>query len=154
MIHVNSVQQLGTRCCKTPPAYHYPHTNTPAVMSFLFIITLGIITLIALLMVIVILLQSGQGGGLAGIASSAGTRQVLGTRQAPDLLEKITWVLGTAFIVLCILINFLIQNEGPQESVIQQQAPQSQQQQQQIPAPGEGSDAAPLPGDDGSQQQD
>ncbi len=123
-------------------------------MSFLFIITLGIITLIALLMVIVILLQSGQGGGLAGIASSAGTRQVLGTRQAPDLLEKITWVLGTAFIVLCILINFLIQNEGPQESVIQQQAPQSQQQQQQIPAPGEGSDAAPLPGDDGSQQQD
>ena len=154
MIYVNSVQQLGTRCCKTSPAYHYPHTNTPAVMSFLFIITLGIITLIALLMVIVILLQSGQGGGLAGIASSAGTRQVLGTRQAPDLLEKITWVLGTAFIVLCILINFLIQNEGPQESVIQQQAPQSQQQQQQIPAPGEGSDAAPLPDDDGSQQQD
>jgi len=123
-------------------------------MSFPFIITLGIITLIAILMVIVILLQSGQGGGLAGIASSAGTRQVLGTRQAPDLLEKITWVLGTAFIVLCILINFMVQNEGPNESIIQQQAPQSEQQPQQIPAaPGEGNDeAAPLPGGDGGQQ--
>lgn len=150
----DTCEQRATTCIDAVAnvlAYHYLHTNILAVMSFLFIITLGIITLIALLMVIVILLQSGQGGGLAGIASSAGTRQVLGTRQAPDLLEKITWVLGTAFIVLCILINFLIQNEGPQESVIQQQAPQSQQQQQ-IPAPGEGGDAAPLPGNDGSQQ--
>lgn len=115
-------------------------------MSFPFIITLGIITLIALLMIIVILLQSGQGGGLAGIASSAGTRQVLGTRQAPDLLEKITWVLGTAFIVLCILINFMIQNEGPEESIIQQGA---SQQQQQMPAAPNGGDAAPLPGSNG-----
>jgi preprotein translocase subunit SecG len=121
-------------------------------MSFPFIITLGVITLIALLMIIVILLQSGQGGGLAGIASSGATRQVLGTRQAPDLLEKITWVLGTAFIVLCILINFMIQNEGPEESIIQQQAPQ---QQQQMPAaPGGGTDGTSLPGDGGSQQQD
>lgn len=120
-------------------------------MSFPFIITLGVITLIALLMIIVILLQSGQGGGLAGIASSGATRQVLGTRQAPDLLEKITWVLGTAFIVLCILINFMIQNEGPEESIIQQQAPQ--QQQQQMPAaPGGGTDGTSLPGDGGSQQ--
>jgi preprotein translocase subunit SecG len=121
-------------------------------MSFTFIITLGIITLIALLMIVVILLQSGQGGGLAGIASSGATRQVLGTRQAPDLLEKITWVLGTAFIVLCILINFLIQNEGPEESIIQQQAPQ--QQQQQMPAaPGGNDDASSLPSDNDSQQQ-
>lgn len=113
-----------------------------------FLITLGIITLIAIVMTIVILLQSGQGGGLAGIAGGGATRQVLGTRQAPDLLEKTTWILGTAFIVLCILSNFLIQNEGPDESIIQQQAPT--QQQQPMPAPGDG-DAAPLPGGDGQE---
>ncbi|MES3630161.1 MAG: preprotein translocase subunit SecG [Longimonas sp.] len=112
-------------------------------MSFLFFVTLGIITLIAVVMVIVILLQSGQGGGLAGIASGGATRQVLGTRQAPDLLEKVTWVLGTAFIVLCILINFLIQTQGPEESIIQQQAPQ--QQQQQMPAAPGGDGPPPLP---------
>ncbi|WP_022835462.1 preprotein translocase subunit SecG [Salisaeta longa] len=110
---------------------------------FTFLIVL--IALIALLMSIIILLQSGQGGGLAGIASTGATRQVLGSRQAPDLLEKATWTLASIFVVLCILSNFFI-DTGEEGSVIQQNAQQGQTQQTapQPPAPGQG--AAPLPG--------
>jgi preprotein translocase subunit SecG len=105
------------------------------------------IALIGLLMTIVVLLQSGRGGGLAGIASSGATRQVLGSRQAPDTLEKATWTLATIFIVLCIVSTFFTGTE-PQESVIQQRAQQGtqQQQQQQALPPAQGQQApAPAP---------
>lgn len=100
-----------------------------------FIVVL--IGLIGLLMTVVILLQSGQGSGLAGIAAGDSTRQVLGARQAPDLLEKATWTFATAFIVLCVIANFALDSGEQQESIIQQEA----QQQQQAPAGQQG-----LPG--------
>lgn len=110
---------------------------------FTFFIVL--ITIIGLLMTLIVLLQSGQGGGLAGIASGGAAQQVLGSRQSPDTLEKATWTLGTLFITLCLLSNFFI-DRGPQESVIQQRAQQEQTQQQQpLPAPGNQQGAQPLP---------
>ncbi len=73
---------------------------------FSFLIVL--IALIGLLLTVIVLLQSGKGGGLAGIASGGATQQILGSRTAPDVLEKATWFLGATFIVLCILTNFFI----------------------------------------------
>lgn len=113
---------------------------------FTFMIVL--ITFIGLLMTLVVLLQSGQGGGLAGIASGGAAQQVMGTRQSPDTLEKATWTLGTIFIVLCVISNFFIGAEQ-QESVIQQQAQEAQPQQQEAPLPapegGGQQQAEPLP---------
>ncbi len=112
-----------------------------------------IIALIAAVMILVILMQSGQGQGLSGIASGGATRQVLGTRQAPDMLEKATWTLAAIFISLCVITNFFI-DRGEQESVIQQRAQDNPTQQQQTPAPGGGqgdNQAAPLPGQGGGQ---
>lgn len=85
---------------------------------FAFIIVL--IALIGLTMIGVVLLQSGKGGGLAGIAAGGATRQILGARQAPDVLEKATWTLATIFVVLCVLTNFAIDRGDRAESVIQQ----------------------------------
>lgn len=107
---------------------------------FTFIII--VIAIIAVLMTIVILLQSGKGGGLAGIASGGATTQILGSRQAPDFLERATWTLATAFIVLSILSNFVIGNEEAQTPVIQQQQGQTQQQAPVLPGPP--GDAAPA----------
>lgn len=87
---------------------------------FTFIVVL--IAIIALLLVVVVLIQSGKGGGLAGIASGGATTQILGARQAPDVLERATWVLASLFIALCILSNFAIDRSQVQESVIQQRA--------------------------------
>ncbi len=86
----------------------------------MYIFLVIIITLIALLMAIAVLLQSGKGGGLAGIAAGGQTTQILGARQAPDTLEKATWTLGTVFIVLCILANFFANPSDAQRSVIQE----------------------------------
>ena len=86
----------------------------------IYIVLIVVITIIALLMAIVILLQSGKGGGLAGIASGGQTTQILGARQAPDFLEKATWTLGTAFIVLCVLANFFASPGEATRSVIQE----------------------------------
>lgn len=86
----------------------------------MYIFLIIVITVIAILMAIVVLLQSGKGGGLAGIASGGQTTQILGARQAPDFLEKATWTLGAAFIVLCILANFFTNPTEAQRSIIQQ----------------------------------
>lgn len=103
----------------------------------MFAFLVVVITLIGLLMTLSVLLQSGKGGGLAGIAAGGATRQMLGARQAPDVLEKATWTLATLFIVLCVLTNFTIDRGGEQESVIQQRSQQATPEQ-----------TAPLPPDD------
>jgi len=110
------------------------------------------IAIIAAVLILVILLQSGQGGGLAGIAQGGAARQVLGTRQAPDTLEKATWTLGAVFITLCVITNFFIGGEQEQESVIQNRANQGQTEQRQSPQPAPGNDAQPLPQQGGQQQ--
>ncbi len=100
----------------------------------LFFSLIIVISIISAIMIFLVLIQSGKGGGLAGIAAGGATTQILGARQAPDILEKATWTLATLFIALCILTNFVIDNEQQQRSVIQQQT------QQQTPQP-----LAPLP---------
>ncbi|MEZ4698842.1 MAG: preprotein translocase subunit SecG [Rhodothermales bacterium] len=106
---------------------------------FTFLIIL--IALIAVLMTFVVLIQSGRGGGLAGIAAG-GTQQVLGARQAPDVLEKATWTMATLFIVLCILSNFLIDKGETRNSVLQQRAgQQTEQAAPTLPPPAPSTDA-------------
>ncbi|GIV59930.1 preprotein translocase subunit SecG [Rhodocaloribacter litoris] len=104
----------------------------------MFIFLIVLITLIAVLLMLVVLVQSGKGGGLAGIAAGGATTQILGTRQAPDILEKATWTLATAFIVLCILTNFAVDRGEQQESVIQQQAQGARTEQPVLPPPADG----------------
>jgi len=120
----------------------------------MFSMMVAFIALIAAVLILVILLQSGQGGGLAGIAQGGAARQVLGTRQAPDTLEKATWWLGALFITLCVVTNFFIGGDEAQESVIQNRAQegQTQTQQQQAPQPSPSQGASPMPQQGGGQQ--
>ena len=95
-------------------------------MFIFFIVLIGII---AVMITLIILIQSGKGGGLAGIAAGGATTQILGARQAPDVLEKATWTLAALFIILCILSNFVIDRTVVEESVIQQRAQGDQTEQ-------------------------
>lgn len=117
MLRSGSGREYLTDC------FHPNRTLSKPDSMYIFLIIL--ITLIAIMMAIVILLQSGKGGGLAGIASGGQTTQILGARQAPDFLEKATWTLSTAFIVLCIITNFFASPTEGQESVIQGTAPEA-----------------------------
>lgn len=96
-----------------------------------FLITVEII--IALILVMVVLLQSSKGGGMAGItggASNFGT--MFGSRRTADFLSKITWWLGASLLGLAVVINlFFLPGKATQQerdSIIQssrelQQAP-------------------------------
>lgn len=79
-----------------------------------------IISIICVLLTIAVLLQSGQGEGLSGIAAGGAATQMMGQRRAADFLSKATTFLGTAFLVLCIVANFFIQRGGQTTSAIQQ----------------------------------
>lgn len=89
-------------------------------------IIIAVITIICALLTLVVLLQNGQGEGLAGIGGGAGMGggAGLGARRTADLLSKATAYLGGAFLVLCVLANFAIDRQGVQtNSVLQQGAP-------------------------------
>ena len=123
---------------------------------FQFLIVL--ISIIGVLMTLAVLLQSGKGGGLAGIAAGGATTQILGSRQAPDFLEKATWILATAFIILCILTTFTIGPAEQGQSILQQQAQQDagavQQPLAPIAPPGEESGATGEGQNDGGSTPD
>src|SRR5882724_420025 len=64
---------------------------------YMFMIPLG---LLSVFLVLVILLQRGRGGGLAGALGGMGGQSAFGTK-AGDLFTRITVVLAVIWIVLC-----------------------------------------------------
>lgn len=55
----------------------------------------------AIVLVLIVLVQNSKGGGLASNFSSS--NQIMGVRKTTDVLEKLTWGLAGAIIVLSIL---------------------------------------------------
>ena len=80
---------------------------------FTFIITLIIIA--ALLLILVVLAQNSKGGGLSSQFGGGGTSQVMGVKRTGDLLEKMTWGLAIALMVLSLSTHvYLAENtENP-----------------------------------------
>jgi preprotein translocase subunit SecG len=72
-------------------------------------------------MMVVILMQSSKGGGLAGSFGGSGMGTIFGVRRTADFLSKSTTILATIFIALSIIINlfFLPGKATNVESVIQ-----------------------------------
>jgi preprotein translocase subunit SecG len=73
---------------------------------FTFILVLQ--TIVALSMVIVILMQRSEGGGLTGGSPSG----LMSARGAADFLTRATAILGTIFVVLSIVLAALAANVG------------------------------------------
>ncbi len=53
------------------------------------------------------LLQAGQGGGLATMGGGAGTETIMGGRQATTLLTKVTWWTAGIFLFLALVLTFM-----------------------------------------------
>ena len=88
---------------------------------------LGILVLDGLFLTIVVLLQSGKGGGLAAVGGGGGTMTegVLGGRQATTVLTNATWTAGTIFMVLSLVLSIMSSRARAPDSVIQVNAPAS-----------------------------
>lgn len=59
-------------------------------------------------MVLVVLAQNSKGGGLSSQFGGSGTSNLIGVKKTGDLLEKITWGLGIAILVLSLSTNFIL----------------------------------------------
>ena len=71
---------------------------------FPFLVTLLILD--ALILSVVVLLQAGQGGGLASLGGG-GTDTVLGGRQAVTILTKLSWWCGGIFLALSLVLSLV-----------------------------------------------
>ena len=76
---------------------------------FAFLVSLLILD--AIILSVVVLLQAGQGGGLASLGGG-GTDTVLGGRQAVTILTKLTWWCGGIFLVLSLALSLTPRGGG------------------------------------------
>ncbi len=85
---------------------------------------LAILVLDGIFLGIVILLQSGKGGGLAAVGGGAAmTEGLLGGRQATTMLTRSTWISGTIFMVLAFVLSIMSSRAHQPKSVIQVNQP-------------------------------
>jgi len=121
-----------------------------------FLLTL--IILDGLLLITVVLLQAGKGGGLAAMGGgAAATEGVLGGRQATTMLTRATWVTGSLFMVLALVLAIMSSRSAAPDSILRTDQTQTAPAAQPIlpttgaeAAPGTGGDAAGTTGGDDS----
>jgi len=113
--------------------------------AYIFISVLIIIA--CALLILVVLVQNSKGGGLASNFSTS--NQFMGVRKTADFLEKATWSLAIALVVLSLVTIFIIPRGSSaknEESELKDQVEKTQggpvknyqappQQQNQTPAP-------------------
>ena len=70
-------------------------------------IFVSVLVLVAcVLQIMIVLVQNSKGGGLAANFTSAG--QTMGIRKTADFLEKSTWTLAAAIVILCVVATATI----------------------------------------------
>ena len=80
-------------------------------------------TIISILLIAVILMQAGQGGGLAGGLSAGMGNSIFGGRAAATALSRITTWFAIAFMALGVLISlFSSPNVVENESILKREA--------------------------------
>ena len=68
--------------------------------------------LICLALILIVLLQAGKGGGLAGAFGGGGGQTFLGARGAADFLGKMTIYLAVGFMVLALILSMTYGRQG------------------------------------------
>lgn len=79
-----------------------------------------LVILASILLILIVLVQNSKGGGLA--SNFASSNQVMGVRKTTDFLEKATWTLAGALLVLSfVAVMVLPKGEMGRRSVIDEQ---------------------------------
>src|SRR5439155_26466115 len=86
---------------------------------------LVLLALDSFVLIAVVLMQAGQGGGMAasfgGASSSSGT--IFGTRQAGNLLTKASWWCGGIFLGLAFMLSLASSRNRTPRSILDQSFP-------------------------------
>ncbi len=84
----------------------------------LYIIVSVFILMVSALIILVVLVQNSKGGGLA--SNFAGSNQYMGVRKTADFLEKATWTLAVALLILSLASIFVIPKGGETQNNVTQ----------------------------------
>jgi preprotein translocase subunit SecG len=85
---------------------------------------LSLLVLDGLLLCVVILLQSGKGGGLAAMGGSGtATEGIMAGRQASAVLTRSTWIMGGIFLFLAFVLSIMSSRAFQPQSILRDAAP-------------------------------
>jgi preprotein translocase subunit SecG len=76
----------------------------------MYTLIIVLIFIVCVLLILIVLVQNSKGGGLASNFQSS--NQIMGVRKTTDFLEKATWILAGALLVLSIMGSAFIPREG------------------------------------------
>lgn len=87
----------------------------------MYTLILVLIFIVCVLLVLIVLVQNSKGGGLA--SNFQASTQIAGVRKTADFLEKTTWALAAALLILSIMGSaFIPRGEaGTDRSMVQEQ---------------------------------
>ena len=107
-----------------------------------------LIVLVSLLMIFIVLIQESKGGGLASNFSS--TNSIMGVRKTTDIVEKLTWGLAIAMVIISVACAYVAPQAAGENSVMEG----ATQEQTALPAmPGTSNKGAAAPAAAGAAQQ-
>jgi preprotein translocase subunit SecG len=119
----------------------------------MYVVMLVLHILVSLVLMVVVLMQSGKGRGLAGAFGGGGGNQTLfGGRGAVDFLGKATWVLGGAFMFTSLTLAVLTSAKSISGGVGKGLIPKTSSSAPALPPPestpggGTGGTPSPTPG--------
>lgn len=81
---------------------------------------IAVFVIVAFFLVFVILIQSGKGGGLAGIAGG-NMGAVFGGRGSAPFLTKATAILATAFMVIALILGMMTKGVEDKSTMMQRE---------------------------------
>ncbi len=111
---------------------------------FTFLIALEVI--VSVLLILVILMQSSKGGGLAGTFGGGNVGMMFGVRRTADFLIRGTQILAALFIIVALVTNiFFLPRQGTRiDSILQRGTPSHGAMTPQLPPTSEPSQTAPA----------
>ncbi|MEX2530380.1 MAG: preprotein translocase subunit SecG [Gemmatimonadota bacterium] len=108
---------------------------------------LTLLVLDGIFLCVIILLQSGKGGGLAAMGGGVtSTDGVLGSRQAATFLVRASWAAGAVFMVLALILAILSSRAQGPASILEQDLQTPTPVIPDGPLPGAGAAEGALPG--------
>ena len=90
----------------------------------MYTLSVVLVILASILMCGIVLIQESKGGGLASSFSSS--NQIMGVKKTTDFLEKATWTLAIAMVVLSVVSAGFVKKSSNVEEIIELQAPTQQ----------------------------
>ena len=109
----------------------------------MFTVLVVLAVLIGVLLTLIVIVQNSKGGGLA--SSFASSNQIMGVRKTTDFLEKATWGLAVAMVVLSVVSAAFVTKATVEESPINITAPAQSTDAENVPSfPATGGSQAPA----------